>query len=41
LFLENQDPTLPVREEDLEDGNELDSEELLAAMVESTSGKNI
>jgi len=35
---ENQDPTpLPVREEDLEDGNELDSEELLAAMVENTS----
>jgi len=33
---ENQDP-LPVREEDLEDGNELDSEDLLAEMAEGVS----
>jgi hypothetical protein len=36
--LENQDP-LPVREEDLEDGNELDSEDLLAEMAEGVPGK--
>ncbi|CAG8541666.1 13546_t:CDS:2 [Racocetra fulgida] len=35
--LENSDQTLQEREEDLEDGGDLDTEELLAAMAENSS----
>ncbi|CAG8785816.1 23760_t:CDS:2, partial [Dentiscutata erythropus] len=37
LGLENSDQTLQEREEDLEDGGDLDTEELLAAMAENSS----